>query len=173
MSKTPEGEHSVMAAIIEQFHIPRELTVEFLGTFARFEYALKRAGYVEGDDKSVAADWDRFGRDVAAISPEALACMVASCPYLQDHPPKKQVLRDGGLVWKTRGASGGTVIQEILLSVRTVRNNVFHGGKFPEGPVAEPLRDERLIRDCLAVLNSLLDSPRLPGGIADYFRPEG
>lgn len=172
MSKTRE-EHSVRAAIIEHFHIPQELTVEFLGTFARFEYALKRAGYVEGNNKFVGADWDRFGREVAAISPEALGPIVASCPYLQDHPPKKQVLQDGRLVWKAREASGGTAIQEILLSVRTVRNNVFHGGKFPEGPVAEPLRDERLIRDCLAVLNSLLHSPRLPAGIADYFGPEG
>jgi hypothetical protein len=35
----------VMAAIIEQFHIPKDLTIEFIGTFARFEYALKRSGY--------------------------------------------------------------------------------------------------------------------------------
>jgi len=158
--------------IIEQFHIPKELTVEFLGTFARFEYALKRAGYLEGNEKRVAADWDRFAREVATAKPEVLVSVVACGAYLLSHPPRKQVLENGRLTWKDRGASGGSTIEEILLSVRTVRNNVFHGGKFPEGPVAEPLRDERLIGDCLAMLNALLCCPGLPATVAEYFRPD-
>ena len=161
-----------MTALIEQFQIPKELTIDFLGTFARFEYALKRAGYVTGDEKHASADWDRFAREVASAKPGLLAPIVASGPYLQSHPPMKQVLEHGKLIWKPRGASGGSAIEENLLSVRTVRNNVFHGGKFPEGPVAEPLRDERLIRDCLGVLYALLSSPALPRGIAEYFRPD-
>jgi hypothetical protein len=161
-----------MGAIIELLHIPRDLTVEFIGVFARFEYALKRAGYVEGDDKRVGAAWDRFARDLTALGPDILAPIVGCCPYLLNHPPKKQVLEDGQLAWEVRGPAGGPAIEEILLSVRTVRNNVFHGGKFPEGAVAEPLRDEHLIRDCLAVLHSLLSSPGLPNAVARYFTPD-
>lgn len=161
-----------MATIIEQFHIPKELTVEFMGTFARFEYALKRAGYVEGNEKSVAAAWDRFGHDMASVSPEMMKPLLASCMYLQSHPPKKQVLENDQLIWKQRGASGGSATEEVLLSVRTVRNNVFHGGKVPEGPITDPLRDEQLIKDCLAVLHALLSFPILPGKIADYFKPD-
>jgi hypothetical protein len=56
------------------------------------------------------------------------------------------------------------------LSVRTVRNNVFHGGKFPDGMITDPLRDEQLIRDCLGVLNALLLLP-LPNGAAENFKP--
>jgi hypothetical protein len=66
-----------------------------------------------------------------------------------------------------RGA--GSEIEDILLSVRTVRNNVFHGGKFPDGPVPEPLRDEQLITDCLMVFQSLLVLP-LPSGVGEHFR---
>jgi hypothetical protein len=33
-----------MDTIIELLKIPKALTVQFLGVFARFEYALKRAG---------------------------------------------------------------------------------------------------------------------------------
>lgn len=157
------GRTTALAAIIEQFHIPKELTVEFLGTFARFEYALKRSGYVKGNEKRADADWDRFALELAALKPEVLAPIVACGPYLLSHPPKKQVLENSRLVWKDRGASGGSMIEEMLLSIRTVRNNVFHGGKFPDGPVAEPLRDERLIRDCLAVLNALLSTSRIAG----------
>jgi hypothetical protein len=35
--------------------------------------------------------------------------------------------------------------------------------------VAEPLRDETLIRECVAVLNGLLDLP-LPKNVAGIFR---
>jgi hypothetical protein len=58
-----------------------------------------------------------------------------------------------------------------MLSVRTVRNNVFHGGKFPDGIVIDPLRDERLIRECLAFLKGLLELP-LPRGVGDIFKQD-
>jgi len=57
----------------------------------------------------------------------------------------------------------------VLLSVRTVRNNLFHGGKFPDGVITDPLRDEQLIRDCLAFLKGLLGLP-LPKGVANVFK---
>jgi hypothetical protein len=162
-----------MSSILELFRIPTDLTTEFLSMFARFEYALKRAGYLEGDDKRVSADWDRFGRDFAAAKPEILAPILTCGSYLISDPPKRQALEGGRLTWKKRGPSGGSPIEELLLSVRTVRNNVFHGGKFPEGPVSEPLRDERLIRNCVEVLGELLRSPALPERIGEYFRPDG
>jgi len=160
-----------MATIIELFRISKELTVEFLGTFARFEYALKRAGYVKGDEKHVWADWDGFGHKLASLDPAILAPVLKCCHYLRDHPPKKQVMRGGQLEWAVR-TPAGSAIEDILLSTRTVRNNVFHGGKFPDGPVAEPLRDEQLIRDCLAALKAILDIPGFPKTITEYFRPE-
>jgi hypothetical protein len=157
--------------IIELFHIPYELTVEFLGTFARFEYALKRAGYIQGDERRVNADWDRLGRELAALDATALLPVIACCKYLQSHPPMKQVLEQRLLVWKVR-LPAGSQIEDVLLSIRTVRNNVFHGGKFPDGPVAEPLRDERLIRDCLAAIDALLSLEQTPREIVQYFNPE-
>src|ERR1035437_8207413 len=132
-----------MQSIIELFHIPQDLTVEFLGSFARFEYALKRAGYVQGDEKRVSADWDRIRRELASLDPAILAHVISSGQYLLSHPPMKQVVEQGQLVWKTRVATGSQ-IEDLLLSVRTVRNNVFHGGKFPDGPVTDPLRHELL-----------------------------
>jgi hypothetical protein len=55
------------------------------------------------------------------------------------------------------------------LYVRTVRNNLFHGGKFPRtGSVEEPLRNKKLITECLAVLDCLLKLP-LPNDVKDYF----
>lgn len=102
-----------MTAMIEQFHVSPELTVEFLGTFARFEYTLKRAGYVEGDDTFVAASWERFGRDVAAMPPEAVARIVAGCP-----------LPAGSRTEETRTSVGSPeILHRSLASVRAGRTH--------------------------------------------------
>ena len=156
-------------AIIDQFRIPTDLTIEFIGTFARFEYALKRSGYAHGSESQVNPDWDRLGRELATLDEAALSPVIECCPYLRSHPPMKQVLESGLLAWKPRAAMTSE-IETILMSVRTVRNNVFHGGKFPDGPVAEPLRDENLIRDCLALLESLLALPGLPAEVLRHFQ---
>lgn len=156
-------------SILDLLNVPRELTLAFLASFARFEYALKKAGNAVGDDTKVVPDWDSFARDVAQLDATLLANVLNNCQYLQQHPPKKQVLQNGALIWVDRQGTSGSVIGDVLLSVRTVRNNVCHGVKFPEGFVAEPLRDETLIRDCVAVLDGLLDLP-LPKNVADLFR---
>lgn len=157
------------ASILDALNIPHELTLEFLATFARFEFALKKAGYAQGDDSKVSPDWDSFGRDLAKRDAATLAPALSASQYLQQHPPKKQVLQNGALHWVVRQGTTGSAIGDVLLSVRTVRNNVFHGGKFRDGMIADPLRDEQLIRDCLAVLKGLLELP-LPHNVANIFK---
>jgi hypothetical protein len=71
--------------------------------------------------------------------------------YLQQNPPKKPILDNGALRWVARQGTTGSAIGDALLSVRTVPNNVFHGGKFPDGMAIDPLRDEhsQSSKDCL------------------------
>lgn len=157
------------ASILDSLNVPHELTLEFLATFARFEFALKKAGYVQGDDSKVSPDWDSFARGVARLDAAVLAPILNTCKYLQEHPPKKQVLQNGALHWVLRQGTSGSAIGDVLLNVRTVRNNVFHGGKFPDGVITDPLRDEQLIRECLAVLKGLLELP-LPKDVANIFK---
>jgi hypothetical protein len=160
-------------SFLERFPVPKDLTIEFVGTFARFEYALKRAAYVQGDESSVSADWDRLANELNALGAAALAPVFKCSSYLQKCPPTKQVLRAGELHWELRKGTCGSAIGDVLVDVRTVRNNVFHGGKFPDGPEPEPLRDEQLIKDCLAVLKSVLEIPSLPPAIAACFAADG
>jgi hypothetical protein len=155
-------------SIFDLIDIPRELTLEFLGTFARFEFALKKAGYAKGDDSKVSPDWDSFAADVAKLEAAVLKPVLDACPYLQQYPPRKQVLQKGALCWVVRHGTSGSVIGDVLMSVRTVRNNLFHGGKFLDGVITDPLRDERLINDSLSVLKGLLELP-LPNRVADTF----
>jgi hypothetical protein len=158
------------SSILDLLNVPRDLTLEFLVTFARFEFALKKSGYARGDNSQVSPDWDVFANDVAKLQPAVLAPVLEASQYLQQHPPKKQILDNGLIRWVDRQGTSGSAIGDVLLSVRTVRNNVFHGGKFPDGMITDPLRDEQLIRDCLGVLSALLLLP-LPKGVAENFKP--
>jgi len=157
-------------SIVDLLNVPRALTLEFMGTFARFEFALKKSGYVRGDANQVMPHWDAFANDVAKLDAAVLAPVLGACQYLQQHPPKKQVLDNGAIRWVDRQGTSGSAIRDVLSSVRTVRNNVFHGGKFPDGIISDPLRDEQLINECLVVLNSLLLLP-LPKGVSENFKP--
>jgi hypothetical protein len=161
---------ALAASILDLLNVPRELTLEFLAAFARFEFALKKSGYAREDDRQVSPNWDAFANDVSKFDAAALAPVLAASQYLQQHPPKKQVLQNGALKWIDWQGTSGSVIGDVLQSVRTVRNNVFHGGKFPDGIITDPLRDEQLIHECLEVLKALLLLP-LPKGVSENFKP--
>lgn len=140
--------------------IDKELIVEFLLVFARFEYALKRnPRYARDNGTGVSPYWDRFASDVSA-SFEGLQekGLSEAIQYLITHPPKKQVLKRNGVLGWECIPSVSCRLDNLLLSVRTTRNNLFHGGKFPppDGPLEEPARNETLLRSCLAILRSCL-----------------
>lgn len=139
-------------------HMPRELACEFLAAFSRMEYALKATPpYVAGDENRVDALWDRFANAIdaafAAIPQEDKPFWEA-VDYLLNHPPRKQVLQDGVLTFKDQVIDQNqTQAQQTLLMVRTVRNNLFHGGKhYPDGE-RESGRNERLVKSSLEILN--------------------
>ncbi|HLH07822.1 MAG TPA: hypothetical protein VKW78_11340 [Terriglobales bacterium] len=44
-----------------------------------------------------------------------------------------------------------------FLMIRCVRNNLFHGGKFPSIPISDPSRDRDLLLSSMVILNAALD----------------
>jgi hypothetical protein len=73
-------------SIFDLLHLPRELTLEFLATFARFEYALKRAGYTNASESSEQRNWNHFGRELALQSEENLARVFLAGEYRCHRP---------------------------------------------------------------------------------------
>ncbi len=136
--------------------IDRDLLLDFLMVFSRFEFALKRSGFVAGNERRASANWDQFGstnhQQFGICEDPALR---EATDLLCREPPKKQVFKDNRLQWEEIAHDP----QEpqflyVLRSVRTIRNNLFHGGKFPDGPVADPARDRQLLQCALAVLRA-------------------
>ncbi|MCC7382239.1 MAG: hypothetical protein IT384_10440 [Deltaproteobacteria bacterium] len=155
-----EKQTTVIALPRSVLELDRDVVFEFFVFFSRFEYALKRRGFFDGDEKGVAANWDQFANSVRGKFRDLdQTAFVAACSYLKMHPPKKQVLHQRALSWKeTQPGTGESDEAFITRCVRTVRNNLFHGGKYPvpDGPVSEVARDHQLLQHCVAVLDACL-----------------
>ena len=45
----------------------------------------------------------------------------------------------------------------MLRLLKTARNNLFHGGKYPDGPIEEVARDRDVLCAALAILDGLYE----------------
>lgn len=143
-----------MNRIFPHMPIPEPLALEFLGTFARCEYALKCSGYAKGDANAVEANWDKFSKDIdwhfQRVKDEAFRKAVQ---FLLTEPPRKQVLKEGRLLWKDVPPDPKQrKAQQTLLMVRRIRNNLFHGAKVWSPEYGNRPRDIRLLQAGVVVL---------------------
>ena len=133
-------------------HLPKT-AISFSAIFARFEYALKRSGYILDKGQRVEADWDRFANELGVTFWDEVRNS-GDAGILIARPPRKQaVAEDGGLDWREAQPVGN--VQELLGAVRRVRNNLFHGDKYL-GPDWDSSRNERLVIESRAVLELAL-----------------
>lgn len=139
-----------------------DLVYEFLVVFARFEFALKKCGFLQGkmDDDDAKPNWDTFAAEPsvkATFETTGTPEVVNAVDELLAHPPTKQIVKAGKWEWDE-----GEIFQasrkaaNVLLLVRRVRNNLFHGGKFPVLPVIGPERNVELLNRCLVLLDHAL-----------------
>jgi len=147
-----------MHSELSHLTVPPELAWEFLGVFARSEYALKAAGFARGDDKRVDADWDAFAKEIAnSFDPSKSQDVRTAVDYLLTKPPQKLVLKNKKLEFSDAPPDiNERETQRVLLMVRRVRNNLFHGGKFLPVPAGDPDRDKLLIQHSLTVLRACI-----------------
>ncbi|MGC0153260.1 hypothetical protein ACPRNU_12430 [Chromobacterium vaccinii] len=108
------------------------LAFRFFKLFARFEYALKAAGYVKARHGCAEADWGAF-QGVTNVTLIDLRCQRGeSVTYLLENPPKHQRCGENRtLFWEAAG--GGEDMDSLLNHIKRVRNNLFHGGKHAGG----------------------------------------
>jgi hypothetical protein len=138
----------------------RERAIIFFLFFARIEYALKRADFTCKTEKGDAmADWGKYARSVAGLTEKNKEERFrAAVSLLKDEPPKKQIVSSGRLAWSADRYTGPFDLARIFDLLHRVRNNLFHGGKFPEGPEEETSRDQELLDACINITQACLDS---------------
>jgi hypothetical protein len=139
--------------------MPADLAIEFMATFSRMEHALKSSGYALGNESKVDPAWDRFANEIDQqfnqLEDEEL---IEAKALLLTSPPRKQVLQNERVVFQDQTVDQQQrTTQQILRFVRTVRNNLFHGGKFlPTGEIEEG-RNAALVEASLKVIRACIE----------------
>jgi hypothetical protein len=139
-----------------------DLVFRYFAVFSRFEYALKRSGFLTATNGAAQAHWDRYadslkGRFASVRDPQFQQAIAS----LQQKPPRKQVVDQstGDLDWADSIQDRSESDEKFLLRLaRVIRNNLFHGGKFPipTGPVGDDARNREMIKAGIVVLTECL-----------------
>jgi hypothetical protein len=158
--------------LIDRLKAGRQPVIDLWAVFSRFEYALKRAGFATGDQQKVAANWDKLAADLADVwNPHRTDELRKAVEYITQIPPRKQVLDNGTLKWvENVRPAAEPPLQSLIIHIRAIRNNLFHGGKYPSAPPVAPERDTRLIQAALVILDECLSlCEQKAAGVFQYF----
>ena len=143
-----------MDDVFRHLQMPAELACELLAVFSRMEFALKATDFASENEGKVSASWDRFANEIDDDFKQCTSKnLTTAVDYLLTHPPRKQVRKNGVLTFDDQVIDNKqTEAQQTLLMVRTVRNNLFHGGKYLPDGEREQGRNEELVQHSLTVL---------------------
>ncbi|MBY0368234.1 hypothetical protein CDN99_15235 [Roseateles aquatilis] len=143
--------------------VPKELVVEFLGCFARCEYAMKASTYARDDHGIAAAAWQRLANDAGAwVQVQAGTPLDEAIELLTTAPPRLQSFGGG---WQAVPLRGGHRLAQAIDAAVRVRHNLFHGGK--HAPEAAPGRDAALVNAALVLVTAVVD--QCPGDLRDAY----
>ena len=143
----------------------KNLAFDFFYFFSRFEFALKENGRIQTGPRDVAqADWNSFVQEFeGAYEP----CEAAQA-LLGDPPDVQRVKNRNEWEWHPLAfGEDQSELSKAALAVKTVRNNLFHGGKHSTAGWDDPVRVRFLLQQGRQVLDSFAG---LAGFEADYER---
>lgn len=128
------------------------VTVEFFALFSRLEFALLASGYAGGDiGENAWVLWDRVARD---LHKSFLAEVAADAEVaILFREPARTLVKTAVGGCEFRDAAVPETVVDLLLQVRTIRNNLFHGSK-----VFLTERDRDLVSAGIRVIRHMLDA---------------
>lgn len=143
----------------------RSRAFEFFYWFSRFEFALKENRFLKNPNPGSRAEpgWDQF---IEAY--EAAYDLSAAGSQLVDEAPQRQIVGLHGLEFVPVGFDDQpSDLARVVRLLKTVRNNLFHGGKHGAKGWDDPERTLLLMGLCTRILDELAE---LAGIDADYRR---
>ena len=144
------------------------LAFDFFYWFSRFEFALKENGYLNSYEHGAKAEpgWNEF---VDRWHPRYTAS--AEAQLLLKHPPESQiVIANGALAWKpVQLADCNSELSKVVRLTKTIRNNLFHGGKHGGAGWDNSERTEILLTNSKAVLDQLAALASIESDYTQYY----
>lgn len=137
-----------------------QLVWEFFILFSVFEYALKRdSRYIKAGQERAEANWDIYAsRNNDSFKHNQSEPLKSAIEYFRETPPRKQLNKELKITWSEPEyySIREPILKWLLRVIRLVRNNLFHGGKYPEINIPEPSRDRELLRHSITILTAAL-----------------
>lgn len=125
---------------------------DFFATFARFEFALTRGGFLlAGIDDQAEAHWDRFASRLGAEFLERMRAAPSAQVFFTEPPKKLFVIGEDDVEF--RRTDDVETCADLFVLLRRVRNNLFHGQK-----VLFEERDSQLIEAALFILDEAFEA---------------
>lgn len=129
--------------------------IEFFGLFSRLEFALLVSGYAGGEIGGNAwVQWDLFAKDLHKSFFEDVRSDTEAAILFSDPARKLIKSRGDGCTFVANDIPADSVA--LVLQVRTIRNNLFHGSK-----VRFTDRDRLLVNAGIRVLRIALRAAEL------------
>lgn len=145
----------------------RNPAFDFFYWFSRFEFALKEQRFLKNGTISARAepDWDKFvkaHRSAYALSPAAAALLTEK--------PRRQIVGDPEHGFEDLPFPPNTAaLDKVVAYAKTVRNNLFHGGKHGHDQWDDPTRMRRLLELTITVLAELASLGEFGGDYDRYY----
>ncbi len=139
---------------------------EYFYWFSRFEFALKENGYIREGQYGVALpDWNRYRDD---FSEQYESCPAAA--LLLDAPPLCQMYENHGYRWEVINLNREqSQLGKVILVLKAIRNNLFHGGKHSQDDWDEPERNIFLLQNGKVALDAVAVMGPLYGDYLRYY----
>lgn len=144
------------------------LAFDFFYWFSRFEFSLKENGYLKNHIAGTTAEpgWDEFVKkweNQYPSSPEA--------EYLLYAPPERQIIGTcAELDWEPVGLQDcKSDLEKVVRLLKTVRNNLFHGGKHGSAGWDDPDRTHKLLNASKSILDQLARLSNLEADYTQYY----
>ena len=144
----------------ETLGVDRDLLLDFFLTFARAEFALKNSIFWKDYQDSAEPDWDKFSNAIKNKFKEKKDItdeLKAAFDYIFLNPPRKQCIENGHLTWEERLPDENLwEAQIIVILIRRIRNNLFHGGKHFNDNIKDTERDNLLLKNALLIIHECI-----------------
>ena len=140
----------------------KNLAFDFFYWFSRFEFSLKENNFLKRDDNGENAEpgWDKF---VDQNSPK-FHHTEQTRRLLELNPKRQKVGPNCALQWKNVGLEDcKSELCKVVRLLRTIRNNLFHGGKHGADGWDDPQRTKELLLVGKSVLDQLAYAANFEG----------
>ena len=154
--------HALTRKASDNLHIDMQKALEFYVVFSRFEYALKEQLYVHKGKKpkNLEVNFDTFAKDIRTNFAKAIldeATLKVAVSYFCQNPPRKQIWDGTKPDWSPAETGVQPTSYEMLLLIRQVRNNLFHGGKGWLSPEGNAERDKILMTHAITMIAAMIE----------------